>query len=62
MIQQHVDHILEEFRLLGVEVAAADLFDCLPQLRETLGVLAGVVPAQEDVAQGSKDTHTEVGV
>lgn len=47
MIQQHVDYVLEELRLLGVEVPTLDLVNHLSQLRDAVIVLLSVVPAQK---------------
>lgn len=45
MVQQHVDNVLKAVGLPGGEEAAVNLVHGLPQLGQTVVVLAGVVPA-----------------
>lgn len=47
MVEQHVDHVFEEVRLLGREEATLDLVNGLLQLWELLVILLGVVPGEK---------------
>lgn len=49
MVHQHVDHILEQLRLLGTEVASLDLVNHLPQLRQTVIILSSIVPVNTHI-------------
>lgn len=46
LVHQHVDNVLEAVWLLGREEATADLVHSLPQLRQTVIVLSGIVPVE----------------
>lgn len=47
MVEEHVDHIFEEVRLLWGEEATLNLVNGLLQLGELVVVLLGVVPGGE---------------
>ena len=47
MVEEHVDHIFEEIRLIWGEEAALNLVNGLLQLRELVIVLVGIVPGGE---------------
>lgn len=47
VVEEHVDHIFEEVRLLWGEEATGDLVDGMLQLGEPLVVPLGIVPAKE---------------
>lgn len=47
VVEEHVDHIFEEVRLLWGEEAALNLVNGLLQLGELVVVLLGVVPGGE---------------
>lgn len=47
MVEEHVDHIFEEVRLVRGEEAAFDLVNGLLQLGEPVVVLLGIVPGRE---------------
>lgn len=46
MVHEHVDNVLEQVGLFRGEEAAAQLFDDLPELRNSVIVLLGIVPAR----------------
>lgn len=47
MVEEHVDHVFEEVRLIWGEEAALDLVNGLLQLGEPVVVLLGIVPGRE---------------
>lgn len=46
MVHEHVDNVLEQVGLFRGEEAAAQLFNDLPELRNSVVVLLGIVPAR----------------
>lgn len=47
MVEEHVDHVAEEVRLLWGEEATLDLVNGFLQLGELVVVLLGIVPGRE---------------